>query len=206
VAIPGLVGGGGQALLKYDAKARCFKVDDKVLTSITMIVDVEKAEVGWIKFADNTMPEFELVPIESLTNGTSYPAMPDERDSKGRPMWRRGFRVPVKLHDKLVSTGPTVREWASCALATTRGFDALHDQWLAGRQTGKVPVVSCNEFEEEPGQFGSNYRPVFKIVKWIARPDDMLDDAVQTKAPQGATPDPGTAEDFADELNDSVPW
>jgi hypothetical protein len=208
MAIPGLVGGSSQPLLKYDAKARVFKVDDKTLTSLTAIFDIERSEVGWIKFADNTTPEFNLVPIDALGNGAAYPPMPDERDSRGRPAWRRGFRCRVKLSDKLAGSGPTLREWASCALATIRGFDQLHDQWLAGKQTGKVPVVSCNEFEEEPGQFGSNYRPVFKIEKWIPRPQDMLDaqPAPSPKTPPPTTADPGSAEDFSDELNDDIPW
>ena len=39
MAIPGLTGGSSKPLLKYDAKARCFKVDDKVLNTLTAIID-----------------------------------------------------------------------------------------------------------------------------------------------------------------------
>jgi hypothetical protein len=201
--IPGMVGGSTKPLLEYDAKARAFKIDDKVLSTITMIVDVERAQAGWIKFTDASPPAFELVSVEDLTNGAAYPPMPKDVDSSGRPLWPRGFKCTVKVSDQLAGEGPTVREWASCALATTRGFDSLHDLWVAGRQTGRVPVVCCDQFEEEPGQVGSNYRPVFKIVKWIARPKDMLEEPKEAKP---AVVDPGKPEDFADELNDDIPW
>ena len=73
--------------IKFDAKARAFKIDNKVLSSITMVVDVERGEAGWIRFSDNALPQFELVPIEQLTNGAAYPTMPKDVGSDGKPAW-----------------------------------------------------------------------------------------------------------------------
>ena len=95
-----------------------------------------------------------------------------------------------------------MREWASAALATTRGFDQLHDLWLAGRKPGQVPVVTCDSFEEEKGAFGSNYRPVFRIEKWITRPKDLEEEPKQQKG----SADPGKPEDFGDDPNADIPW
>ena len=65
------------------------------------------------------MPVFQLVPIEALTNSGAGPPQPQEVDSKGKALWRRGFKCQVKLSDQLADKGPTIREWASCAFATT---------------------------------------------------------------------------------------
>ena len=197
MAIPGLTGGSSKPLLKYDAKARCFKVDDKVLNTLTAIIDVERAGAGWIKFADGTTPAFELVAIDTLAEGAPYPPQPQEFDGKGKPAWRRGFRCQVKLSDQTVADGaPTVREWASCAFATARSFDQLHDLWLAGRKPGQVPVCKCEQFEEEPGQFGSSYRPVWKILKWVKRPDNLVE---VPNTPQGLAVSSGKPEDFSED-------
>ena len=58
---------------------------------------------------------------------------------------------------------------------TKRAFDGLFDQWFAGRadHPGQLPVVQVKTYEEVAGKHGSNFAPVFAIVKWIDRPADM---------------------------------
>ena len=62
------------------------------------------------------------------------------------------------------TNSPTVREWASGALATVRAVDKLHTLWLADSQDGLVPIVTIDDYLKIPGQYGSTFEPVFKIV------------------------------------------
>jgi hypothetical protein len=176
MAIPGLKTTEGKPLLKYDARIGRFKVDQREVTSIKLIVDIENAEAGWLCFKEGQTPQFKLVPVTALLNGTEYPATPDPDPNSG---WRRGFRTMVKIPDGLAKDRPTIREWASSTLATTRAFDGLHDQWLALHKSypGKVPLVSCTEVKEIPGQRGSNYQPVLVIERWVNRPADLAGQA-----------------------------
>ena len=85
MAVPGMVGGGGKPFVKFNAKAGRFAIDGKEYTSITMIVDVERAEAGWARFAEASAPQFQLVPIRDLLSGKPYPPMPPDVDSSGKP-------------------------------------------------------------------------------------------------------------------------
>jgi hypothetical protein len=128
--------------------------------------------------------------MASLVAGGQYPPMPADTDSKGKPLFRRGFRLQVKISDQLAAGKPTVRELASGSLATVRAVDKLHTAWLAGRQDGRVPVVTIDGYREAPGQFGSNYEPIFKILKWIDRPSDLKPDNPRVRPHQAQPQEP----------------
>jgi hypothetical protein len=198
MALP-ITGSDQQPIVKYNAKSAKWKVDDTLLNDITMIVDMRNAEVGWMRFTEGLAPAFHMVPAVKLASGTPFPTMPSDTDATGKPLFKRGFRVTVKVADRLVGKGqPTVREWASNSLATCRGFNALHDLWLAAPESGNpglAPVVKMTSVTEISGQYGSNYQPVFVIKTWVPRPKDLtlrLDGA----APAAAVDD--------DPLDDSV--
>jgi hypothetical protein len=206
-------GGDQKPLIKYNAKAAKWHVDDKVIDKITVLVDFENGESGWVKFAEGVAPDFRMVSMASLVAGSQYPPMPSDVDSKGKPMFRRGFRLMVKISDQLAAGKPQIREWASGSLATVRAVDQLHTQWLAGRQDGKVCVVTTDGYKESPGQYGSNYEPILRIVKWIDRPVDLKPGAVQATArPTATTPSPhvtdpiGEPERFDEDEGEDIPW
>ena len=40
---------------------------------------------------------------------------------------------------------------------------------------GKVPVIACTGSEPKKDKYGTNYRPVLELVKWVDRPADLPD-------------------------------
>jgi hypothetical protein len=208
--IPGMTGGDSAPIVKYNAKARLWKVDDVSLNAINFIVDMDNAEAGWSRFVENSAPDFRMVPVSDLIAGKPFPEAPDVRDEDGKLLYRKGFRVHVKLGDKLAAGKASVREFASNSYVTKLGFDKLFDAWEAerGANIDKVPVVSCKGYEEVEGQFGSNFSPIFQITRWIDRPADLLPKSNGTaptaRAAAELVTDLGSADGF-DDLDDDIP-
>jgi hypothetical protein len=191
MAVPGMTGGDQKPLVKFNAKSKEFAIDDRVVTRLTMLVDLEHGETGWMFFKEGVQPDFRLVPMSAVVNGEApFPPMPPDVDAKGKPVFKRGFRLTVKVSDQLAAGRPQVREFASCSLATTRAVDKLHTTWLAEKRDGKVPVVTVDGFIECPGQFGKNFEPIFKILKWIDRPSDLKPDHPQARSQQAHVQEP----------------
>jgi hypothetical protein len=191
--IPGMTGGDQVPIVKFNAKSRLWKVDDVTVDKIDMIIDLGGTETGWMRFTENSAPDFRMVKVADLLNGAEYPAEP--ADSNG--LYRKGFRVKVKISDKLAAGSPSVREFASSSLATKGAFNKLWNLWQAAQQhqPGKVPVVRCNSYEEIPGRHGSNYAPVLTIVRWVDRPADLVDGPASTaKAAKPTSPPPHVTE------------
>jgi hypothetical protein len=193
--VPGAVGD-SKPIIKCNAKSGRFTVDDTAVTRIQFIADLENAEAGWMFFRENSQPDFRLTKVKDLLNGKAYPAMPDERDADNKPLYRRGFRMMVKIGDKLAGGRPSVREMATCSFVVTTAIDGLLRAWYEQhRQDGKLPVVEVNDWEEVKGQYGSNFRPQFLIKKLVDRPADF--DGVQAKPNGGGVDDVlGAPEDF----------
>ena len=61
MAVPGMTGGDQKPLLKYNAKTGKWHVDDKVVDKITLLVDLENGESGWVRFGEGLAPDFRLV-------------------------------------------------------------------------------------------------------------------------------------------------
>jgi hypothetical protein len=58
MSVPGMTGGDQKPLLKYNAKTAKWHVDDKVVDKVTMLLDLENGESGWVKFAEGSLPTF----------------------------------------------------------------------------------------------------------------------------------------------------
>ena len=171
--VPGAVGD-SQPILKANAKSGRFTVDDASVTRIQFIADLENAEAGWMRFGENMSPDFRLVKVADLLAGsTPYPPPPDVRDKDGKLLYRRGFRLMVKIGDKLAGGRPSVRDLASNSFVMTTAIDDLVRAWYLQRQPGKLPVVEVSEWEEVKGAHGSNFKPIFLIKKLVDRPADL---------------------------------
>ncbi len=70
-------------------------------------------------------------------------------------------------------------ELSSCSIHLCNAIDELHGKFIEqrGEHPGKLPVVACTGSVEKPGKFGLNYRPLFEIVDWADRPEDLLDES-----------------------------
>lgn len=166
-------------VLKFDARAgRFFRVDRAdgqnnpvdVTQGFKAVMDFENIEVGYINFPAGAAPEFRMVPIGS--------AMPENPGGK----FRQGIRMMLKLGK---DSGGDIREIATTAKAVLGAFDACHTEYVAGAAAnpGKLPVVALEttvpivtQGRDERGNpvKTTNYAPVFKIVSWVSRPDDLV--------------------------------
>ena len=91
--------------------------------------------------------------------------------------YKRGVRFVVKLGK---DAGGDVRELASNAGAFLEGISSLHDAYEAqrGANAGKLPIVELKDTVAKTSAVGAmkttNYVPVFEIVGWTKRPDDLV--------------------------------
>jgi hypothetical protein len=189
--------GGGDIVpfVKYDARAGRFFRNDRaqdtsgnytntpvdITSTFKAVLDLENIEVGYLKFAAGSAPEYQLVRL-----GEPMPAKP--ADAK----WKQGARVMMKLH---ASCGGDIRETSSNAAAFLKGIDELHTAYEAQKasQPGKLPIVMLKTTIPVTSGSGdkksTNYQPVFEIVGWASRPVDLVFAAKQNTAqPTQAAP------------------
>jgi hypothetical protein len=174
--------------VKYDARAgRLFRVDRtqsdgswesntvEITPVFQAVMDLENIELGWLYFPTNGAPEIDVAPY-----GKPIPPKPSD---KARP----GYRVHMKLGKQ---AGGDIREMAANAAVSIAGMDALHDLYLKDRagHPGELPVVRLEKttaiVTTGKGQDGKpvssqNYQPVWQIVGWAKRPDDLLPPGAQ---------------------------
>jgi hypothetical protein len=186
--------------IKYNAKAgRMYRIDrensgsgwetfeNEITNDFTAIMDLENIEVGWMHFPTGSAPSFALSRI-----GEPKAARPS-------PDHREGFRVVMKLSQASAGGKPAIRELTGNAAVVRRGMDELHNDYIAGvaSNPGMLPVVKLEKVasittENKHGK-QTNYQPVFKIVKWVPRPDDLtFKPSVAAPAPSAASAPPST--------------
>lgn len=191
-------GGGGDfaEILKYDARAgRFFRVDRaqdaggnwqtsnvEITNGFQAVFDLDNIQVGWALFAAGIAPQFSMVPL-----GQPLPAKPSDQH-------KQGFKLMLKLGKM---SGGDVREFSSCAKVVINALDALHTAYEQQKadNPGKLPVVSLTGttpvVSQGKGQSSTNYQPVFEIVKWVDRPDELpANGAVAPKAANEAVAQP----------------
>jgi hypothetical protein len=174
-------GGGDYALvMKYNAKAgRLFRVDRSnasgswvtdevdITTDGKFVVDLDNIQTGWMLFAPGIAPDVRTVPLG------------DDQGPRPSDKHKIGFKVMVKLGP---NCGGDVREFTATAKSVVNAMDALHDQFIAGREDGKLPVVKIAKVVAEKTEHGTNYAPVFEIVQWVPRPKDLVAPGVRAPA------------------------
>lgn len=201
--------GGGDIVpfVKYDARAGRFFRNDRaqdssgnysntpvdITSTFKAIIDLENVEVGYLRFAAGSAPENLLVRL-----GEPMPQKP--ADAK----WKQGVRVMMKLH---AGCGGDIRETTSNAAAFLKGVDDLHTLYEQQKtaNTGKLPIVALKTTTPITSGSGdkksTNYQPVFEIVGWAPRPNDLVHvskvssaPAAQNGASQSAPPATGSTQ------------
>ena len=176
--------------IRYDARAgRLFRADraqgsdgrwQTTMVDISnpppqFLMDLAQIEIGWLSYTGGT-PDLQMVPF-----GAALPPPPSKEH-------RQGFRVRV-FAPKLLGG---LREFASSAKVVISAMDALHSAYEAApeRSQGLVPVVSLAGttpvISKTPQGSSTNYAPVFRIEKWVARPADLPLDAATAAVPAPA--------------------
>jgi hypothetical protein len=170
-------GGETKPIFKYDAKLGIGKIDNDTvpLKNFKAIFDLEGMQLGYCRFGENTPPTFNMVPA-SDTEAIKALVRPDVLGSDGKPVFKWGFLLHLKVTKELAGSSPSVREFASNSYVTFNGVDALHDEWLSERDKhpGKLPVVVGKAPIPVAGAFGKNHQPVFAIVGWADPPKDLI--------------------------------
>jgi hypothetical protein len=176
--------GGGDfiAIVKYDARAgRIFREDRKqdtggqwVKDSVDLtgnfkaVFDFENIEVGYINFPQGGAPDFVMAAL-----GEPYPQRPSTNHNQG-------VRFMLKLAKDAAGDAAAIREIAGTSAAFRMGIDELHDAYTAQKaaNAGKLPIVTLKSTLPVTSGQGTkkstNYQPVFEIVGWAARPEDLV--------------------------------
>jgi hypothetical protein len=175
-------GGDFTAIMKYDARAgRMFREDRKqadggawvkdsvdVTNIFKAVFDFENIEVGYINFPQGGAPDFQMVAL-----GDPMPQRPSQTHNQG-------VRFMLKLSKDAAGDGAAIRELAGTSAAFRMGVDELHDAYETQKAAnrGKLPIVALKTTLPITSGSGTkkstNYQPVFEIVGWAARPDDLV--------------------------------
>jgi hypothetical protein len=189
-------------VLAYDARAGRLSLHDRVQddagewstvkTDVTragpsregpsFAVDFLRLDVGFIHFADKRPPLYALAPYGEPA--VQEPEPPGVNAVTGKPVrYKPGFRVPVLGRDI-----GGVREFAGNSAAMIAGMNRLHDDYEAAPEAraGKLPLVKLVDTREIRSGQSCNYEPVFEIIDWVHRPENLL--GPRTVAPPGAAP------------------
>ena len=179
-------GGGADFLpiVKYDARSGRMSRRDReggetnevdITRSFKAVFDFENVEVGYIRFAAGSAPDFRM---SRYADGQMV-----QDPGEG---YKRGVRFVIKLSKE---NGGDVRELASNAGAFLTAVNKLDDEYRNGvkENPGKLPVVVMNDSyaktSGEGARKSTNYVPVFEITGWTKRPDDLVYQARSSSAP-----------------------
>jgi len=140
------------------------------------VADFENIRTGWFRFRENQAPERVIDP--SLDR--SGPC-PDEGFKRGFVLSifsQKFFGGLVELSSASIHMGNAIRE-------IYQAFEADR-----GNHPGEVPVVACTSSEAMKDKYGTNYKPVLALVKWVTRPAELPDQSPVDEAEvwQGEAP------------------
>lgn len=163
-------------IIKYDARSGRLSRRDRengenndvdITRSFKAIFDFDNVEIGWINFNTGGAPDYR---VSRYADGIKSDKPSDEG-------FKRGFRLVLKLSKEC---GGDVREFSSNAAACLDGIKNLMDSYESGikANAGKLPVVEFKDSVAKSSSGGAlkttNYVPVFEIVSWVKRPDDLV--------------------------------
>lgn len=176
--------GSFKSFVKYDARAGRFFRNDRtqdasgqfsstdvdITQTASFVADLANIRVGWVSYtAQGPMKRF-------VTLGQPLPARPEDKGADGKPAFKQGFELDIKLHNSC--GGGPVRDFGSAAGCVIEAIDALHDAYTAAPEAkaGKLPVVKITTTLPVKSGQSTNYKPVFEIAGWVDRPADMAGD------------------------------
>ena len=135
------------------------------ISDFVALYDFDTLQVGWFKFSDQG-PDKRLVAI-----GDPMPDRPSE-DHK------QGVQFCLSLPG-----GLGVHELSTNASGVLGAIDELHDKVLAAPENGQgqVPVVRLTRFDKEGKGTKARAIPVFEIIGWKPRPQELADRKVSPK-------------------------
>lgn len=132
------------------------------------VADFANIKTGWLWFAAG------LAPDRVWDKDISNPAPKPSENHK------RGFSL--RLFSQATFGG--VVDLSSSSMHICNSINELYEAYEAGlaANPGMLPVVKYNGTTAMKDKHGTNYKPIFSIEKWVARPAAFESDA--TPAPQ----------------------
>ena len=165
--------------IKFNAKGNVWAVndgtEDQTIDPPRMLIDLEHMQKGWLRFREQSAPDFKLDPP-----GTPLKTLVTPEPETGD--YKTGFVIQT------YSSAYGSRQFAANSFNVKEAIRALYKLYAkdAPANPGKVPICEVAKTEVVSGSYGNNYRPVFSIVGWADRPADFRD-----HLPEGAsTPQP----------------
>lgn len=186
-------------IIKYDARSGRLSRRDRengenndvdITRSFKAIFDFDNVEIGWINFNTGGAPDYR---VRRYADGVKVdkPEVAEGEDN----YFKRGFRILVKLSKEC---GGDVREFSSNAAACLDGIKNLMDAYDAGSKSnaGKLPVVEFKDSVAKSSSGGAlkttNYVPVWEIVGWVKRPDDLVYTARSSSSSSSSSSSPAS--------------
>jgi hypothetical protein len=154
--------------------------DVDITDTFKAIVDIASVKTGWMNFDTGGAPDKRFIP-----SGVDRGAAPSDK-------FKWGAEILLKLSKEC---GGDVRSLSSNSFMVVKSLSELHDAFLIGAREnqGRLPVVTLETSLPQKGAHGTNYKPVFKIVGWAARPSDLPGGDGATVAPvKTAAPSTGS--------------
>lgn len=134
------------------------------VSNMTCIFDLENIRSGWFLFTEG------LAPDVFWDEGSNILAPPSTNH-------KRGFAVNVFSQKELGG----LREFSSTSNTVIAAMETLYNTYMAAaeRDRGLVPVVTVDNVLPVKSTHGVNYQPVFRITKWVPRPQAVPAEPVQ---------------------------
>ncbi len=167
------LGGGGDFLpyAKFNGKAGRWYVKkgegEVEVTNPAFVADFENIRTGWFWFKQGSAPQ--IIFDTSLSEPAPKPAATFTDDKgKVRDCYKRGFEL--KLFSEQSFGGVVVLNGS--AMHLNMAVNDLYAQYAAGKAAnpGQLPVVQVTGTLPMKDKEGVNFKPVFTIPKWVARP------------------------------------
>jgi len=154
-------------ILKFNAKAGRFAHRDSdgevEIENPTFVIDLYNVGLGWAAFREGEAPERVFDPEPGMRAAKT-------RDDQKRCMMVRTFATE------------SFKGRAELCTTSMHMLNALKDLYAVFREAaekngdGKLPVINCVGVTPSKDKYGTNYRPEFKIVDWVERPDELPDE------------------------------
>jgi len=175
--------------LSFNAKAgKFFLSKDKVQTEVinpTFVVAFDKIKTGWMHFATGQAPQYVWHP--SLQQKAPRPEL---LGADGNPAYKEGFKVELFSQ---ANFGGAV-EFSSSSQIVRDALNDLYVSYLSGvaANPGLMPVVTITGTTPVKGKHGTNFKPIWSIIKWAAYPATVANQS----APVAAEPVKAAVSEF----------
>lgn len=173
------LGGGGDFLpyVKFNGKADKWFVRGEVnganadieIARPTFVADFKTIQTGWFYLKSGAAPQIIYDP--SLATPAPKPAETFVDDKgKVRDCYKRGFKL--NLFSQQSFGGEGLVEFTGASMHVCAAINEVYAQYEkdAAANPGKMPVVACTGSAAQKDKHGTNYKPVFSILKWVDTP------------------------------------